>query len=61
MSVVRRCWNRAGSRAATIWLGVYLLVCVTGQRFDARYLGYGWQLIPWDVLSTDPIRSVWYL
>jgi hypothetical protein len=61
MSFVRRCWNRAGSRAATIWLGVYLLVCITGHRFDARYLGYGWQLIPWDVLSTDPIRSVWYL
>jgi len=40
---------------------VYLAVCVTGQRFDARYLGYGWQLIPWDVLSSDPLRSVWYL
>lgn len=61
MSFVRRCWNRAGSRAAAIWFGAYMVVCATGQRFDARYLGYGWQLIPWDVLSTDPIRSVWYL
>jgi len=61
MSFARRCWDRAGSRAASIWLSVYVLVCLTGQRFDARYLGYGWQLIPWDILSADPIRSVWYL
>ena len=50
-----------GYQAALMWLGVYLAVCLSGQRFDARYLGFGWQLIPWDILSTDPWRSLWYL
>lgn len=48
-------------RAGTIWLAVYVAVCWSGQDFDARYLDYGWQLIPWDVLSSDPLRSIWYL
>lgn len=65
MTSTRRSWarlaSRASSRAAALWIAVYVLVCATGQRFDARYLGYGWQLIPWDVLSTDPVRSVWFL
>ena len=52
---------RVGARAGAVWFAVYLLVCLTGQRFDAGYLGYGWQLIPWDILSSDPLRSVWYL
>jgi hypothetical protein len=59
--LLARWWNRAGTRAAAVWSIVYLVVCATGQRFDTRYLGYGWQLIPWDVLSADPVRSVWYL
>lgn len=59
--VVGRSMVRAGARAAAIWGLIYVLVCLTGQRFDPRYLGYGWQLIPWDVLSADPLRSVWYL
>jgi hypothetical protein len=61
VTTLERACHRVGTRAAAVWLVVYLLVCGTGQRFDARYLGYGWQLIPWDILSSDPIRSVWYL
>lgn len=60
-TALRRAWDRVGTRAAAVWSVVYLLVWGTGQRFDARYLGYGWQLIPWDILSSDPVRSVWYL
>ncbi|MGA0879418.1 MAG: hypothetical protein ACO3SP_09900 [Ilumatobacteraceae bacterium] len=47
--------------SAATWLVVYATVCTTGQRFDTRYLDYGWQLVPWDVLSQDPWRSLWYL
>jgi hypothetical protein len=47
--------------AACAWIGAYLIVAVTGQQFDTAYLGFGWQLIPWDILSNDPLRSVWYL
>lgn len=54
-------WRHAGPRAAVGWLVAYVAVCATGQRFDPSYLNYGWQLIPWDILSTDPLRSVWYL
>lgn len=43
------------------WLVVYIALCATGQRFETRYLDYGWQLIPWDILSADPWRSLWYL
>lgn len=58
---LQRSWSRASTRAAAVWAVVYIVVCATGQRFDTRYLNYGWQLIPWDVLSNDPLRSVWYL
>lgn len=50
-----------GYHAAIMWLVVYGLICLTGQRFDTNYLNFGWQLIPWDILSTDPWRSLWYL
>ena len=53
--------DRPSAVAAGVWTLVYLLVALTGQRFDTAYLGFGWQLIPWDILSTDPLRSVWYL
>ena len=53
--------DRPSAIAAAGWLAIYLLVVVTGQNFDTSYLGFGWQLIPWDILSSDPIRSVWYL
>jgi hypothetical protein len=53
--------RRAAAAAAAIWLVIYVVVWATGQRFSTAYLDYGWQLVPWDVLSTDPIRSVWYL
>ncbi|MEY3619339.1 MAG: hypothetical protein RL726_2037, partial [Actinomycetota bacterium] len=58
---LQRSWSRASTRAAAVWTVVYIVVWATGQRFDTRYLNYGWQLIPWDVLSNDPLRSVWYL
>ena len=58
VSVVLR---QAGPRAALIWFAVYVLACLTGQRFNTEYLNFGWQLIPWDILSTDPLRSVFYL
>jgi hypothetical protein len=61
LSTVKALWSHAGPRAAVAWFGVYVLVCLTGQRFNTDYLNYGWQLIPWDVLSTDPLRSVFYL
>jgi hypothetical protein len=57
----QRLWQHAGPRAGLAWLCVYLTVGVTGQNFNTAYLGFGWQLIPWDILSHDPIRSVWYL
>lgn len=47
--------------AILVWLGVYAAVVATGQRFNTAYLNFGWQLIPWDILSSDPIRSTWYL
>ena len=57
----QRLWQHAGPRAGLAWLCVYLTVGVTGQNFNTAYLGFGWQLIPWDILSHDPIRSIWYL
>jgi hypothetical protein len=53
--------RQAGPLTALIWFAVYVLVCLTGQRFNTDYLNFGWQLIPWDILSTDPLRSVFYL
>lgn len=54
-------WQRAGVLAAGGWLAVYLLVWATGQRFSTAYLDYGWQLVPWDILSKRPLQSVWFL
>lgn len=50
-----------GARAVALWSLAYLAVNLSGQPFSTAYLGYGWQMLPWDVLSADPIRSVWYL
>lgn len=61
LSTAKTLWSHAGPRAAAAWFAVYVLACLTGQRFNTDYLNYGWQLIPWDVLSTDPLRSVFYL
>lgn len=47
--------------AATVWLAVMSLVGLTGQRFSTAYLDYGWQIVPWDTLTADPLRSVWFL
>ncbi|MEN9803666.1 MAG: hypothetical protein RIS41_513 [Actinomycetota bacterium] len=47
--------------AVSIWSAVYAALVVTGVGFDTGYLNYGWQLIPWDVLTSDPWRSLWYL
>ena len=58
MSPVER---RTAGFSGAIWGLVYLLVSVTGQRFSTAYLGYGWQLVPYEVLRAHPIRSVWYL
>jgi hypothetical protein len=60
-SVRRHVERRPGLVAGGLWAAVYLAVCLTGQRFSTAYLDYGWQIIPWDTLSSDPIRSVWYL
>jgi hypothetical protein len=57
----RKLWSHAGPRAAVSWALVYVVVCLTGQKFSTDYLNIGWQLIPWDILSTDPLRSVAYL
>lgn len=53
--------REAGPLAALMWFAVYVLSCLSGQKFNTDYLNYGWQLVPWDILSTDPIRSVFYL
>jgi hypothetical protein len=53
--------TRPGLVCGALWAVVYLMVFLTGQRFSAAYLDYGWQIIPWDTLSSDPVRSVWYL
>lgn len=62
---VPRVWpivrDRPATSAAALWLLVVAVVALTGQRFSTAYLDYGWQLIPWDTLTSDPIRSVWYL
>lgn len=47
--------------AAAVWSGVYLVVAIGGQNFSTAYLNFGWQLVPWDVLSSDPFRSVWFM
>lgn len=52
----RPAWTAAGA-----WTTVTLLVALTGQRFSTAYLDYGWQIVPWDTLTEDPLGSVWYL
>ena len=47
--------------ACATWFGVYVSLVVTGVGFDTGYLDYGWQLVPWDVLTSNPWTSVWYL
>lgn len=47
--------------AAAVWSFVYVALVFTGVGFDTGYLNYGWQLVPWDVLTSDPLRSLWYL
>ncbi|MEY3033622.1 MAG: hypothetical protein RLZ86_244, partial [Actinomycetota bacterium] len=60
--VIRRRWVQSAVMPATVvWFAVYVLLVVTGLEFDASYLNFGWQLVPWDVLSSDPFRSVWFL
>lgn len=62
LSRARAVWSRSASLpAAATWLVGYLLVAFTGVGFSTAYLGYGWQLTPWDVLTSDPLRSAWYL
>ena len=55
------CDRHGGLVAAGLWFLAYVLVVATGQRFSIAYLDFGWQLVPWDILVHDPIRSVWYL
>ena len=43
------------------WVGVYLLICASGQRFSTDYLRYGWQLAPFENLRAHPFASVWNL
>lgn len=58
----RRWWKAsAAGPAALTWLVGYLAVALSGVAFSTSYLGFGWQLTPWDVLSNDPLRSAWYL
>ena len=62
MTLLRRWWNvSAAVPAAVTWSIGYLAVAVTGVAFSTAYLGFGWQLTPWDVLSNDPLRSAWNL
>ena len=59
---IRSFWSgSAVLPAVTVWSVVYVLLVATGVGFDTGYLNYGWQLIPWDVLTNDPWRSLWYL
>ncbi len=53
--------SRPDFAAAAGWVLGYLAITATGQGFDTGYLDYGWQIVPWSVLSRDPFASVWYL
>jgi hypothetical protein len=50
-----------GFIAGATWLAVYTALLASGERFSVSYLFDTWQLVPWETLSTDPIRSVFYL
>ncbi len=54
-------WRAPWLWAGGAWLAVYAAVAFGGQRFSTAYLGYGWQLVPFDTLERDPLGSVWYL
>lgn len=59
---IRAIWSSSAVLPAlTVWSAVYSALVITGVGFDTGYLNYGWQLIPWDVLTNDPLRSLWYL
>ncbi|MBU3718729.1 MAG: hypothetical protein FGM45_10550, partial [Actinobacteria bacterium] len=61
-TMLRRWWSTsAAAPAAVTWSIGYLAVAITGVAFSTAYLGFGWQLTPWDVLSNDPLRSAWNL
>ena len=61
-TMLRRWWTTsAAAPAAVTWSIGYLAVAITGVAFSTAYLGFGWQLTPWDVLSNDPLRSAWNL
>lgn len=59
---LRRYWSASSVLPAVlVWSTFYAALVATGVGFDTGYLNYGWQLIPWDVLTGDPLRSIWYL
>jgi hypothetical protein len=60
-ALLERARQSAVAPAVAGWSVAYLLACLTGQRFNASYLRFGWQLIPYDTLRDAPITSVWYL
>ncbi len=53
--------RRAAAIAGGVWGAVYALVALTGEKFTTFWLSIAWQLVPYEVLRADPIRSVWYL
>ncbi len=60
--LIRSGWTASAVGPAVLgWSAVYVALVVTGVGFDTGYLNYGWQLVPWDVLTSDPVRSLWYL
>lgn len=62
LEILGRRWKESAAiPAMTFWSAVYVLLVATDSGFDTSYLNFGWQLVPWDVLSSDPLRSVWYL
>jgi hypothetical protein len=52
---------RPAALAAAAWTSIYMVLWATGQRFSTQYLDIAWQLIPIEVLRSDPIGSVWRL
>jgi hypothetical protein len=47
--------------AGGVWLALYTLIGLTGQRFSTAYLTYGWQLAPYRDLRAHPWSSTWNL
>jgi len=52
---------RLAVAAGGLWAAAYTVVCLAGEKFSTFYLGIAWQLVPYEILRADPIRSVWYL